>query len=130
MFSLGICHIIFCISTPSIVLITYTYSTAVVVLIKPNPQCTVFSRDGLVALFLFVCLFPLFEWKTLCSEVYIYFLVYVVFKPKLTFQAIRFQDRGLYIVKQWILVVSVKQKRPSGLFCARLLGEERSPAWS
>ena len=62
--------------------------------------------------------------------IYIYFLVYVVFKSKLTFQAIRFQDRGLYLIKQWILVVSVKQKSPSGLFCARLLGEEKSPAWS
>ena len=61
------------------------------------------------------------------------FMAVVVFKPKLTFQALGFQDSDL---KHWILVVSVRLKHPGGSCCACLLCDEKSqklfwrPAWS
>ena len=119
-FSLDICQIIFCISGPSIVLIAYTGSKGLMVLIKPNPQYIVLSRDWLIPLFLYFSL--LLNVKS-CT---LRFMVFFVFKPKLTFQAIGFQHRGLYIIKHWILVVSVRLMDPSGSCCACLLGDEKS----
>lgn len=37
-----------------------------------------------------------------------------------------FQDKGLYIIKHWLLVVSVRLKHPSSSCCACLLGNEKS----